>query len=141
MDKEENEQSSRPQLMTLSLADGISEAEVLVTPMGGNLYRLEHSTLLGEVRYHDIIQAEQWSEGKLKLLQVVARSGLKTLSFIVPKEIQESPAMLAFLKKVKQMRGNWESRFGILILHLRDSDAPLLLDEFHSLIHEFDQRR
>jgi len=31
--------------------------ELLVTPVDGNLYRLEETSILGEAAYHDVIEA------------------------------------------------------------------------------------
>ena len=52
---------------------------LLVTPMGPNLYRMEETSVLGKVSYHDIIEAEPQTDGTLRFLRVLTPSGLKTV--------------------------------------------------------------
>lgn len=41
----------------IDFGNGVRE-DLLVLPLGGNLYRLEESPALGEASYHDTIEAE-----------------------------------------------------------------------------------
>ncbi len=51
----------QPCEVRISFQDGDNEG-LLVTPMGANLYRMEESSILGEVKYHDIIETEPQTE-------------------------------------------------------------------------------
>ena len=54
----------------ITFSDGDYE-KLLVTPVGPNLYKMEESSILGEVKYHDIIETETIAEGMLRCLRIV----------------------------------------------------------------------
>src|ERR1017187_5616775 len=70
MKKVMNSMGSTPgsRITHVEYANGDCE-ELLVTPVGPNLYRLEESTLFGEPKYHDVIEAETLSEGRLRFIR------------------------------------------------------------------------
>jgi hypothetical protein len=110
--------AEKPRAAQITLGDGDTE-ELLVTPVGPNLYRLEESSLLGEVQYHDVIEAETLSDGGLRLVRVATPSGLKTASWVLPENVFESPVLKGLLDRVMAVGGNWERTFGgVLTLHL-----------------------
>jgi hypothetical protein len=80
----------------MTFQDGSSE-RLLVTPLAPNLYRLEDSPVLGKASYHDIVETEPQTDGTIRFVRVVTPSGLKTVSWIVPKVQIESPALAALL--------------------------------------------
>ena len=74
--------------------------------VGPNLYRMEESSLLHEVLYHDIIEAERKDDGSLHLLQVAKASGLVTKSWILPMDFGEKPEVKVLLQRVMAIGGN-----------------------------------
>jgi hypothetical protein len=66
--------------------NGDSE-ELLVTPLGSDLYRLEESSFCGDMRYRDVICAITREDGALIFEAVVARSELANESWVLSKEI------------------------------------------------------
>jgi hypothetical protein len=120
----------------MSFRDGDSET-LLVTPIGPNLCRMEESSVLGEVSYHDVIEAELQTDGTVRFLRLLTPSGLTTVSWILPQNQVESPALSVLLEKVMAAGGNWERIFGgILLLHLPPAESDRLVGEFNDL---FDQ--
>ena len=104
--------------LSITLEDGDKE-ELLVTPVGSDLYRLEESSLFGELRYQDVIQTEPLSDGGLRFVRIAASSDLKTLSWILSEDAFEAPALKALLNKVMSLGGNWERTLGgVLTLHV-----------------------
>lgn len=119
----------------IDFGNGYKE-ELLVLPLGGNLYRLEESAELAEARYHDIIEAESLSDGSLRFLRVVTPSDLKTISYILSEALFESPALSALLNKVVTIGGNWERVFGgVLLLHFPASEEAAIVHELKELIN------
>src|SRR6266404_1248796 len=100
----------------LSFQDGDIEG-LLVTPMGPNLYRMEESSVFGEVSYHDVIEAKTQTDGTLRFLRVLKPSGLKSACWILSPPQLESHALSALLDRVMSIGGNWEKLFvGVLLL-------------------------
>jgi hypothetical protein len=113
------------------------EETLLVTPMGPNLYRMEESSVLGEVSYHDVIEAELQTDGTVRFLRVLTPSGLTTVSWILSQTLLESPALSALLEKVMAVGGNWERIFGgVLLLHLPPTEHDLIVGEFNNLFNQ-----
>ena len=125
----------------ITFSNGDSEG-LLVTCLGENLYRAEETSVLGEFRYHDIIEAEVQKNGALQFLRVVTPSCLKTHSTILDKPFFESPRFTAFLDKVMSVGGNWERVFeAFLILNLPPEQESALLLEFNALMNELADER
>ncbi|HEY6252019.1 MAG TPA: hypothetical protein VI685_18845 [Candidatus Angelobacter sp.] len=126
-------QTSQPRTAKISFPPG-DEEELLVLPLGGNMYRLEESSMLAEARYHDIIEAEAISDGTLRFVRVAAPSNLKTVSCTLPDAEFESPALSALLDRVMAAGGNWERVFGgVLLLHLPAGEEGAVLDQLKGL--------
>ena len=122
-----------PRLVHITFEDGSTEG-LLLTALGSNFYRAEESSLLGEMCYKDVIQAEPQSDGSVRFLKVVTPSGLKTNSWILSKGIIESDAFRAILDSVMELGGNWEQVFGgVLLVHLPPEHA----DTIESKINDF----
>ena len=103
---------------SITLEDGDTE-DLLVTPIGSDLYRLEESSLFGELRYHDVIEAEALTDGGLRFVRVAAASESRTLSWILPEDVFDNPTLKALLVRVMSIGGNWERTLGgVLTLHL-----------------------
>ena len=116
----------------VALSDSDTE-ELLVTAVGFNLYRLEESSILGEVKYHDIIETELETDGTLRLVQVAASSGLITVSWVVTEAQFDSTNLKLLLDKVITAEGNWErSLGGLLMLHLPPAKAAAIVGEFNA---------
>jgi hypothetical protein len=112
-----------PRLIHVTFEDGSTE-DLLLTALGSNFYRAEKSSLLGEMSYKDVIQAEPLSDGSLRFLEIVTPSGPRTSSWILPKGIIESDGFRAILDYVMELGGNWEQVFGgLLLVHLPPEQA------------------
>jgi len=97
--------------------NGDSE-ELLLTPIDGDLYRLEESSFVGEMRYADVIRASPRDRGGLLFLAIETRSNLVTQSWILSRTILESPGCTSLLNKIVAMGGAWERAFGgVLLVH------------------------
>ena len=106
------------QRSTLFFANGDSE-NLLVSQVGADLFRLEESSFLGEGYYHDVIRALVRSDGALDVQEIVSRSGLTTLEWILSKDVIESTELRSVLDWVMNIGGGWERAFsGVLLLHL-----------------------
>jgi hypothetical protein len=115
-----------------------SSETLLVTPIGENLYRMEETSVLGEVRYHDIIETELQDDGSLRFLRVATPSELKTTSWLISRALAESQSLSLWLDRVMASGGNWERIFGgYLIVHLPPAVYDVLIREFDSLFDQF----
>jgi hypothetical protein len=95
---------------------------LLVTPLDGNKFRLEESTLTGEAYYGDTIELTPTGQNRALFQRVIARSGLKVLMRTLSNGIQDSPRFAFLLDKILQFGGYWERVMGgILIVHLPDN--------------------
>lgn len=126
-------QADNARVFHISLAEGDTE-ELVATPAGLNLYRLEESSLFGEVQYHDIIEAETLPDGGLRLVRVAATSGLETVSWILPEGLFNSPVLRGLLAKVLAVGGNWERTFGaVLTLHVPPLEAASIVHDLRNI--------
>lgn len=108
------------QRQTLVFDNGDSES-LLLEQTGPDTFRLEESSLLGEIdaRYHDEIRASLRADGSLQFQEIVSRSGLYTQRWILSESIIESAELQAVLDSVVAVRGNWERAFGgLLLIHV-----------------------
>ena len=90
--------------------------DLLVTPLGNNLYRLEESSLFGEASYRDVIHAARRDDGGLLFLNLETPSDLVMQSWVLGQEIIDSPGFRSILEQVMALGGNWEQAFGGLVL-------------------------
>src|ERR1700674_4781979 len=126
--------SEQPCEAQMTFQDGHSEG-LLVTQLGQNLYRLEESSAFGEASYHDVVETEPQADGTLRFMRVLTRSGLTTVSWILPQGQFESPALAALPAKVMAVGGNWERIFGgVLLLHLPGAEQDLIVGELNTLV-------
>src|SRR5215510_10940752 len=104
--------------------------DLLVTPVGLNLYRLEESPIFGDAEYHDVIEAERLPGGHLRLVRVVTPSGFKTFTWLIRESEFDSPVFNALLDRVIAVGGNWERICGgMLKIHLPPEEASLVGDD------------
>ena len=126
--------AEEPREAQITMADGSTEG-LLVTLVGPNLYRLEESSFWGELKYHDVIEAEARADGGLQVLRVATPSGLKTMSWILPEAIFESPLLSALLDRVMAVGGNWERTFGgMLTLHLPSVEESSIMNDINAFL-------
>jgi hypothetical protein len=113
--------------------NGDSE-ELLVTPLGSDVYRLEESSFCGEMRYLDVIRAVTRDDGALLFKEVVTRSELANESWILSKEIMASRELREILDLVLTMGGKWEQAFGgILIVHAPKESIETIAGQIRAL--------
>ena len=131
-----------PHSVQIVFDDGSSE-NLLLTAVGPDTYRAEESSMLsllidgvGAVRYKDLIQLRTQSDGSLRFVKIVTPSGLKTNSWILPKDTIESQGFRPILDSVMELGGNWEQVFGgVLLVHL----PPEVADSVEARINHFRQ--
>lgn len=125
----------QPRTASITLQDGDAE-DLLVTPLGSDMYRLEESSLFGELRYHDVIEAATLADGSLCYIRVAAPSESKTLSWILQESVFDNPRMKSLLERVMSVGGNWERTLGgVLTVHVPPEHEPSIksdMDAFSS---------
>lgn len=82
--------------------------KLLLTPLGGNLFRLENSSLLTGAFYRDVIRATETEYDALLFVEITERSSLVTSLWVLSPELIQSDAVQAILKQVKDVGGHWE---------------------------------
>jgi hypothetical protein len=119
-----------------------AEEGLLVTPLGGDRYRLDETPIMlgpdpgipGEgpqLWWGDTIEAEGLAAGSLRYRTTVARSPWRHWSWLLPREAIDSSGLSAFTELITKNGGLWERILqGILIVHLPedsnlDPDAEL----------------
>lgn len=114
-----NDQARKVQVLFRDENAFLTGEELLVTPMAPNVYRMEESSIMGGINYHDIVETEPQPDGSVVFLHVLIPSELKTASWVLSPAQFESPALSALLDEVGTVGGNWERIFGgVLLLHL-----------------------
>lgn len=109
-------------------ADGDTE-ELLLTPVGHELFLLEESSLLGHGFYHDTISTKTRDDGSLEFVEVVKPSGLSSSTWILSKSLVESETFSSVLADVMRAGGNWERALGgLVVLHLPPEEATSILE-------------
>lgn len=125
--------SGQPRTARISFSDG-HEEDLTILPIGGNKFRLEESSLLGEATYRDIIEAELQPDGSLRFLRLVAPSGLKTVSCVLSDVQFKSQRLCALLETITAAGGGWERVFGgVLILHVPTADETFVLNSLREV--------
>ena len=103
---------------TVVFPNGDSE-NLLVVAIDTEVFRLEESATFEDLRYHDIIRATVRDNGVLAMKEIVSRSGLSTLSWVVSPEMIDSVEFGEFLSYVISIGGYWERLFrGWLLVHV-----------------------
>ncbi|MBA2682166.1 MAG: DUF4265 domain-containing protein [Ktedonobacteraceae bacterium] len=133
-DKSELISMQESQEIRLSFEEGWESIEY-VTPLGGNMFRLDATPLLVdvEVAYGDIIEAELQANGVWRFCRVVTRSPWRHWDWILDKDFVESPAFLAWQQAIEAHGCVWERIFGgVFLVHLppeTDFDPELALEQ------------
>jgi hypothetical protein len=108
--------------------DGSRES-LLLTPLGENRFRMDESSMFGEVMYRDVIEAIETEGGVLRFVAVVEKSPLTSRSWISRQELIETDAIQNLLRRIMDEGGNWEQTFGgVLTVHLPRGKDPRYLD-------------
>jgi hypothetical protein len=106
---------------SLIMEDGSTET-LMLTQVGQDLYRLDESSFLGDLKYHDVIKAEPQADGSLRLVGVSAPSEFRVLAWLLPEVLIDTTAVTSFLDNVMMVGGNWERTFGgLLTVHVPPS--------------------
>ena len=114
-------------------ATGDSE-KLLLTPIGGNLFRVEESSFVTDAVYRDVIRATETPDGALLFQEITDRSPLETQSYILSQELIQSEAIQFVLKQIMLDGGNWERVFGGgLILHTSPTTAKAIESQIRSI--------
>jgi hypothetical protein len=117
-------------------ATGDSE-KLLLTPVGGGLFRVEESSFVTEAVYRDVIRATETEDGALLFVEIADRSPLVTHSWILSQDLIQSDAVQSILKQVMDQGGNWEQVFGGgLILHTSAATAKEIAEQIRRIVDE-----
>ncbi len=117
-------------------ATGDSET-LLLTPVGGDLFRLEESSFVTDAVYRDVIRATEAEDGALRFVEIAERSPLVTNSCILRQELIKSEAIQSILERIMEQGGNWEQVFGgMLIVHTPPSTAKEIEDQIRRIAAE-----
>jgi hypothetical protein len=113
--------------------NGDSE-DLLVTSLGGDLYRLEQSSFIGDAMYGDVVRARRREDGVLLFLGIEAHSDLVSQSWVLSRAILDSPECSSVLDDVLASGGNWERAFGgVLLIHVPEARAQEFADRVKQL--------
>jgi hypothetical protein len=130
--------------LTLSLLFGpeeehdlpIIEDEVPVTPVSGNIYRLEGTSAFGGGMYGDLIEALPEPDGSHRFIRVVEPSGYRVLSWCLRREVVKSPEFTKFAEMVMDAGGMWELLMGgVVHVHL-PPESPFDAESELQAVHE-----
>ena len=99
---------------------GCSVADVAVTPLGDNKYRLEEAVPFSEcTAIYDVIKAKQIDGDTIQFLRVTEQSNWKTHSYGLRKEHVDSSALDAVTAKLEAHGAIWEQWFdGLLFVYV-----------------------
>ena len=108
--------------------------DLIVAPLGSDLYRLEESSFASEIRYMDVMRAVAQDDGSLLFKEVVTRSDLATHSWVLSKEILSSRELREILDLAMAVGGNWEQAFGgVLIIHVPKELIEMIVGQIEDL--------
>lgn len=101
------------------------------TRVGPDLYRLEMSSITGEVVYGDIIRAKETADGALLFAEIVEPSNLTTLQIVWgDPTTDKTDRIQSIRKRVIEAGGMWERVFGgILIVSTPPGIAKMIYEE------------
>ncbi len=111
---------------------GVTIDGLLVTPLGGGLYRLEESGLFldlelaeDESELHRVVRCTEHADGSLEFVEFVRPSPWKLHSRGLPRGVAESPELARWLETVRARGWHWERLFGGLLLVHAPPDAEV----------------
>jgi len=122
--------AAAPEPIDVSLEFPSGAADVLVTPLGADRYRLEEDPFFAYValevesarelarlpRYRDEFEALTVRHPELRFVKVVKRARLKRFEFLVSQAIVASPQFARVLSRVEDLNGYWERVFGGIVI-------------------------
>jgi len=94
--------------------DCTTSGELLVTPMGPRLYRLEEPPFLwlDGIVARDVIEADEAADGSLLFRQVVSHSGLQRLLDCFSKSTIDHPRFKRLCEMILRAGGSWSIDMG-----------------------------
>jgi len=117
-------------------ATGDSE-NLLLTPVGEDLFRVEESSFVTDAVYRDVIKATETQDGALLFVEIAHRSPLVTNSWILSQELIQSDAIQSVLKQIMDQGGNWEQVFGGgLMVHTSPTMAKEIEEQLRRIAGE-----
>jgi len=121
--------AAAPEPIDVSLEFPSGAADVLVTPLGADRYRLEEDPfcfayvqvesareLARLPRYADEFEALTVRHHELRFVKVVKRARLKRFQFLVSPATVASPQFARVLSRVEDLNGYWERVFGGVVI-------------------------
>jgi len=94
--------------------EGATE-RVTVSQVAANRYRIDCAPLSDCLSFGDVIEADTVGPGKLVFRAVVERSRWTAYSWVLARELIESPAMTDYLARITELGGHWDILFGGLL--------------------------
>jgi len=93
--------------------DGTNRLSILVSPAGPNRFRIEEVVALAEVfKFRDVILVEPKDNGSYRFCRVITPSDYRTITLMLPRELQGSHELTRLLDSVHAEDGEWEITFG-----------------------------
>lgn len=84
--------------------------------VGPNLYRLlECPVFTEEVRYGDVVEAEQQADSSLLFRRVAQPSTYRTWTWVLSRDLVDSADILELCEMVRSRGGHWQRDFGGLL--------------------------
>jgi hypothetical protein len=121
----------------LRTATGNSDERLLLTPIGGDLFRVEESSFITDAVYRDVIRTTETDDGAVLFVEITRRSPLVTNSWILSQELIQSDVVQSILKQIVDQGGNWEQVFGGgLIVHTSPTTANEIEEQIRSIAAE-----
>ena len=104
-----------PTLVVLELGPHLWCAPV--SALGGGRYRLQASQYHVEppLAYHDVIEAEEHAEARLRFVRLTQKSGLKEWAMTPPPEFVDTAEVLGVLNWLSEHGGYWQRDIALLL--------------------------
>jgi hypothetical protein len=114
---------SEPINVEIHFRSGIEPS--VVTPLGGNLYRMEFGRLCASHPDNgDLIKADKLPDGSLRFRRIVKRAGFQKRAYFISKVTAESEGFARFRARVISLGGRWELNFGGYFVLYLPSNVP-----------------
>jgi hypothetical protein len=133
--------AQEPQLMYLNFGERTAREPVHLTPLKGGKYRVEDvfdcvmsdygdEEPVEELRYHDVIQAEEIGKDRLRFVRVDQRSDLTQVGYICPRRFYLSAEMNGLWRRLGEQGGASQLEMGILTVSIPRSREKAFQREY-----------
>jgi hypothetical protein len=114
--------------------DGGDSEDLILTPLGDDLYVLEESSLLGYASYKDVIRARRREDGDFSFISLERPSGFVMQSWPLTQDTIDSSDFGSILEQIMAVGGHWERAFGgLLLVHTPEDRMQEITDRIKAL--------